>query len=248
VQINDTVAVLDRATQVNASSASEINRLSIEVRHMAENLLDISSKASYDSSLKNQTCDVDMVFTIAKLKNDHIVFKNTNFGKLGATNITSWKVTDHHSCNLGKWIDAQEAQGQAFTKTSNWSELKEAHKAVHANVQQYVDDNAQKRDGAHLQGVSQDLEQSMCKVFDLLDEIKTQHCQLQLSNEKKEKKTVKKEATPQTKTPRTTPKETTQKVEKSIKKEPITTVKHSAKKEPESVKKSSQEDDEWESF
>jgi methyl-accepting chemotaxis protein len=240
VQINDTVAVLDRATQVNASSASEINRLSNEVRHMAEDLLNISSKASYDSSLKNQTCDVDMVFTIAKLKNDHIVFKNTNFGKLGASGVSSWKVTDHHSCNLGKWIDAQEAQGKAFTKTSNWTELKEAHKAVHGNVQRYVDDNAQKQDGHHLHSVSKDLEQSMCKVFDLLDKIKIDNCQIQSSP--KPAPAIEKKPESKTQQNKTTSAPSEKQKADSKPKETY------KKQQPTQTSKKSHDDDEWESF
>jgi methyl-accepting chemotaxis protein len=236
VQINDTVTVLDRATQLNASSASDINRLSNEVRGMAENLLNIASKATYDKSRINQTCDVDMVFQIARLKNDHIVFKNTNFGKLSAKGVSSWKVTDHHSCNLGKWIDEQESKNQAFTKSSNWTELKEAHKLVHGNVQKYIDDNAQHKDGNSLLSVSNELESSMCKVFDLLDKIKIENCNL---SAKEEKKII------------VAPKE--QKIEaKAVEHKPHQTfashTKITAPKKPEVITSKSKDDDEWESF
>ncbi|MFA7092344.1 MAG: CZB domain-containing protein, partial [Arcobacteraceae bacterium] len=236
VQINDTVTVLDRATQLNASSASDINRLSNEVRGMAENLLNIASKATYDKSRINQTCDVDMVFQIAKLKNDHIVFKNTNFSKLSASGVSSWKVTDHHSCNLGKWIDEQENKNQIFTKSSNWTELKEAHQLVHGNVQKYIDDNAQRKDGASLLVVSNELETSMCKVFELLDKIKIENCNLSTKEIKKVP---------------SLPKE--QKVEtKVVESKPHTTftshAKVTAPKKPEVITSKSKGDDEWESF
>jgi methyl-accepting chemotaxis protein len=240
VQINDTVAVLDRATQVNASSASEINRLSNEVRGMAENLLNIASKATYDKSRNNQTCDVDMVFQIARLKNDHIVFKNTNFAKLSAKGVTAWKVTDHHSCNLGKWIDDQEAKGQSFTKSSTWTELKEAHKLVHGNVQRYIDDNAQHKDGASLLTVSNDLEQSMCKVFELLDKIKIENCNLPARQEQKVVETKKAQSSKPVE-----PKAVEHKKEHNA---PLASPKVNAFKKPEVITSKSKDDDEWESF
>ncbi len=225
---------------MNASSASEINRLSNEVRGMAENLLNIASKATYDKSRSNQTCDVDMVFQIARLKNDHIVFKNTNFAKLSAKGVTAWKVTDHHSCNLGKWIDEQEAKGQSFTKTSTWTELKEAHKLVHGNVQRYIDDNAQHKDGASLLTVSNELEQSMCKVFELLDKIKIENCNLPTRHEQKVVSTQKVQSSK--------PVESKAVEQKKEHKSPLSTPKVTAPKKPEVITSKSKDDDEWESF
>ncbi|MFA7084113.1 MAG: cache domain-containing protein [Arcobacteraceae bacterium] len=235
VQINDTVAVLDRATQVNASSASNINRLSNEVRAMAENLLNIASKATYDKSRNNQTCDVDMVFKIAQLKNDHIVFKNTNFAKLGGKEVTSWKVTDHHSCNLGKWIDEQELKGEIYTKTSSWNELKEAHKLVHSNVQRYIDGNVQEEAKESLVEVSNDLEKSMCKVFELLDLIKIDNCKIIASTNETTDSSVKKNI----KTKEEPKKLETHRVESS---KPVLA------KKSETVASKKSDDGEWESF
>ncbi|WP_419769118.1 MAG: cache domain-containing protein [Candidatus Marinarcus sp.] len=238
IQINDTVSVLDRATQLNASSASEINRLSNEVKVMAENLLNISNKATYDKSRNNQTCDVDLVFKIASLKNDHIIFKNTNFAKLSEKGITDWKVTDHHSCNLGKWIDEQESHAMPFTKSSKWVSLKEAHKAVHENVQRYIDDNAQEKDGAQLLEVSNDLEASMSLVFELLDEIKIFNCSLKQKNaQSAELKTVakKEEIKPLP----------------DVKKQPAVEEKREAEvsaKKPKIIQSQTKDDNEWESF
>ncbi|MDX9797134.1 MAG: CZB domain-containing protein, partial [Arcobacteraceae bacterium] len=240
VQINDTVAVLDRATQVNASSATEINRLSNEVRSMAQNLLEIASKASYDKKRNNQTCDVDMVFQIAQLKNDHIVFKNTNFSKLSAKGVSSWRVTDHHSCNLGKWIDDKETKAEAFTKTDNWTQLKQYHKLVHENVQQYIDKNAQNKGGSELLVISNDLEDSMYQVFELLDKIKIENCNLPVRQEQK--------AVPTQKVQNSKPIEHKAVEHKKEHPAAMTAPKSNIAKKTEVITSKSKDDDEWESF
>ncbi len=274
VQINDTVTLLDQATQVNASSATNINRLSEEVRALSDRLINIANKADYDRSKSNQTDDVDMVFQIAKLKNDHIVFKNNNFSKLAAKGVTSWRVTNENECNLGKWINEQELKGVHFTKTEIWKELKEYHEKVHGGVQKYIDQNSEYSECKMLEETSHDLEVSMSKVFHLLDEIKIinnaelSKPQIFTVNVKKndtkgevknEMAVEKKSTSPKIKivqTPKPKVVEAEKKivkpvvVTKEVKQEivkPVTTIKEVPKK-LEVITSKIKDDDEWESF
>ncbi len=253
VQINDTVTLLDQATQVNASSATDINRLSNEVRALSERLINVANKAEYDRSKNNQTCDVDMVFQIAKLKNDHIVFKNNNFSKLVAKGVPSWKVTNENECNLGAWINEQELKGAHFTKTQIWTELKIAHEEVHSGVQKYIDQNADYNECKILEDTSLSLEVSMSKVFHLLDEIKIINCkelsnsskasQVEVSIPKKELQVEKKPVVSKTKVVQDSKPKTTIVVPK-----PKVINASTPKIEPEIITSKIQNDDEWESF
>ena len=236
IQINDTINDLDKATQVNANSATVISNLASEVSSLSENLLAIADRAKFNEKTKQEVEDVDLVFKVAKLKNDHIKFKNTNFDKLGTTN-TSWQVTKPTECDLGKWILEQQNLGKEFTKTSNWQELKKYHDKVHNSVQEYVDQNAKdKNENNVLLNISTQLDSATSNVFRCLDQIKRDN-----KVEEKEVKALSESSQKQTYTPkvqsRTNTIKTTQSSSTSF--EP---------KKPTIIKPTENNDDEWESF
>jgi methyl-accepting chemotaxis protein len=174
MQINDAVTSLDQATQKNAVQASEISRLSDEISALSHGLVTAANRAKYKKSTSEQVCDVDLVFTTAKLKNDHIRFKETNYAKLGENQ--NWKVVDHHSCALGKWIDEVEKEGRNFTKTSNWQKLKEVHEKVHGGVQSYIHSDAQKASNSELNSIATEIEKATMGVFTGLNQLKVDNC------------------------------------------------------------------------
>ena len=172
VQINDAINALDKATQVNASSATTISNLASEVTLLSDNLLKVADRATFNESTKNEIADIDLVYKISELKNDHIKFKNTNLEKVGETK-TTWSVTKCDQCNLGKWIIEQEKQNQEFTKGSNWRELKQNHELVHQSVQDYVDENCKdSKNNTLLTEISVKLDTATANVFKNLDQIK----------------------------------------------------------------------------
>ena len=79
-----------------------------------------------DEDAKEEIEDIDLVFKISKLKNDHIRFKLVNFDKVGKTKV-SWTVTKPTECDLGKWLLEQENSGASFSKHENWKKLKQNH-------------------------------------------------------------------------------------------------------------------------
>ncbi|XPV69235.1 MAG: cache domain-containing protein [Halarcobacter sp.] len=186
VQINDVVNSLDRATQVNASSATEISTLSNEVTSLSKDLLSIADRAKFDINKKEQICDIDLVFQISKLKNDHIIFKNTNFAKVGS--FTTWSVKSCKECDFGKWIVEQENKQMDFTKTPNWVTMKDYHEKVHKTVHEYIEENAKKVSNSKLEEISKRLEESTSALFDKMDILKVEHCKL-VGNSKNTTKT-----------------------------------------------------------
>ena len=172
IQINDAINTLDRATQVNASSATTISNLANEVLGLSENLLKIADRAKFNESSATEIADIDLVFKISKLKNDHIQFKNTNFEKIGKTK-DAWTVTKPTECDLGKWIIEQEQSGKIFTKNTNWKNLKDYHSDVHNNVQSYITETCKNNsDNNLLNEYSLDLDKATLEVFKALNQIK----------------------------------------------------------------------------
>ena len=172
IQINDTINALDQATQVNANSATIISDLANEVTKLSENLLKIADRAKFKEVTKEEIEDIDLVFRISKLKNDHIRFKLNNFEKVGKTKV-AWSVTKPTDCDLGKWLLEQENSGKSFTKTENWKQLKINHDSVHNSVQDYINEDCKEySDNKLLNSLSQKLDESTINVFKYLDQIK----------------------------------------------------------------------------
>ncbi|RXJ69561.1 chemotaxis protein [Halarcobacter ebronensis] len=232
IQINDAVNSLDRATQVNASSATQISNLANEVSKLSTNLLDIADRAVFNKNKKKEICDIDLVFKICELKNDHIIFKNTNFAKVGT--FETWSVNSATNCNFGKWILEQEKENCDFTKVTIWEEMKEYHEKVHNSVEEYVNLNAKKAPNNELEKVSRDLETYTAKLFDIMDMIKVERCKNISNDETKTNESSKKESKKVEVSPIPVPK----KEEKPTK----------VKSEPKQVVANNHDDDEWESF
>ncbi len=174
IQINDVINSLDQTTQKNASSASQISSLAEEVSSLSDDLLRIADRAKFNERKKAEICDVDLVFTISKLKNDHIIFKNDSFAKVGEK--TNWTVKSHNECDFGKWINEQEGSRKSFTKSSNWSKMKEYHVSIHNVVQEYINENAIGADNEKLEEISSRLEVNTSSLFDMMDQVKVDYC------------------------------------------------------------------------
>ena len=129
-------------TQENASSSNELTQIASEIESLSKNLTTVINTVSFDENAKNQVCDTELTNIISGYRGDHIKFKATQYEKLDE--FTSFKVTNHHQCKMGKWIEEQEKQSSGFTQNSAWSKLKVTHEHVHGKVQSYVDKNAQR--------------------------------------------------------------------------------------------------------
>ncbi|WP_419766472.1 MAG: CZB domain-containing protein [Arcobacter sp.] len=102
------------------------------------------------------------MFTLNRLKLDHINFKDTNYKQLDSKTI--WKVKSEKECNLGKWIIEQENLDKAYTKTENWEHLKDVHSQVHNGVQRVIEDNAN-GDVKDMLSTSLDIDKAISDVF-----------------------------------------------------------------------------------
>ncbi|WP_415833406.1 methyl-accepting chemotaxis protein, partial [Arcobacter suis] len=173
-QINDAVNQLDRVTQENAMRANQINSLSQEVSELSTKLIQAANFAEYSKQTRDYICDVDLVFKTAKLKNDHIRFKETNFAKLGKNE--TWSVVSHHDCALGKWIDESERSIQKYTNTESWNSLKRYHEDIHKSVQTYINEDVKKTADINLKDLAIKIENITQHIFDELNMVKKNAC------------------------------------------------------------------------
>ena len=172
LQINDTINVLDSVTQVNANSSRIISNLATEASSLSNNLLKIADRAKFKQVEPKIIEDIDLVFKVSKLKNDHIKFKLVNFDKIGQSK-TPWSVTKPTDCDLGKWIVEQEQKSMSFTKNQSWKNLKEHHEVVHNSVQNYINEDCKDEPNRDLlKKLSEQLDVSTIEVFKSLDQVK----------------------------------------------------------------------------
>ena len=236
IQINDAVNALDQATQVNANSATTISGLANEVSKLSDTLLQIADRAKFKISTKEEIQDIDLVFNISKLKNDHIKFKMVNFEKVGTTK-TAWTVTKPNECALGKWLIEQENIGKSFTKTDNWSQLKVHHNLVHSSVQDYINEDCKADpDKNLLSNFSSTLDSATSNVFKSLDQLKKDNVLVKKVEAKNDNFSSKSEMKIEKK-----------EISKEPYKAPIKPV-VSTKPIPNVITSSKKDDDEWESF
>jgi methyl-accepting chemotaxis protein len=113
------------------------------------------------------------MFTLNRLKLDHINFKDSNYIQLDKN--TKWTVKRETECNLGKWIVEQERENKSYTKTSNWNRLKEVHVNVHKGVQNIIDNNADKNISVMLDDTL-DIDKSISEVFSAIQQVKRDNC------------------------------------------------------------------------
>ncbi|WP_407923312.1 CZB domain-containing protein [Arcobacter suis] len=154
--------------------ANQINSLSQEVSELSTKLIQAANFAEYSKQTRDYICDVDLVFKTAKLKNDHIRFKETNFAKLGKNE--TWSVVSHHDCALGKWIDESERSIQKYTNTESWNSLKRYHEDIHKSVQTYINEDVKKTADINLKDLAIKIENITQHIFDELNMVKKNAC------------------------------------------------------------------------
>ncbi|MBD3841184.1 MAG: CZB domain-containing protein [Campylobacterales bacterium] len=172
IQINDSITALDKSTQQNAQEADNISKMAKANEDLAGHLQIAIDRTNFDKECKKRVCDVNMIFDTAKLKLNHITFKNESFQRAG--NGEKFTVKDHHQCALGQWIDAHE--NESFCNSQAWKDLKIAHEEVHKEVQQTVNLYAKGHENQELFQITKDLEANMGVVFDKLNTIREVNC------------------------------------------------------------------------
>ncbi|PIF04397.1 MAG: hypothetical protein CSA86_02125 [Arcobacter sp.] len=176
IQINNTVEQLDQVTQQNASSSQKLSTISLEIENLSHKLTSVIDTVVFEEKIRKEVCDPEMTNLISGYKAEHILFKGVQFKRLNE--FTQFQISDHHQCNLGKWITKQEDQGKEFVQNEVWNELKMAHKNVHKKIQDYINQNAKKVSNKELAVIAEDIENETSKLFNDLNGILELHCSI----------------------------------------------------------------------
>lgn len=167
---------MDKVTQENASTSSQIDNLSSKVSELSSRLINITSTAQLSKNVHQQVCDIELVQTIAKYKNDHINFKDDNFNKLDS--LKEWEVQTCDSCKMGHWIDESEANNKIYTTSNQWQQLKDIHLSLHDDLQEYIIKNAKQESNETLQTSANLIEEHTLQLFKYLDDILLENYEL----------------------------------------------------------------------
>ncbi|MEA3315884.1 MAG: methyl-accepting chemotaxis protein [Campylobacterota bacterium] len=182
-QISISINDLDKVTQENATVALNINDMAKDNEELAKSLETAVNRTSFFKDAKRKVCDADLMFNFTSLKADHIKFKHDAL--LNCTKSKRTKLTNHHECNLGKFID--NTQDPDLINSPYWEDLKENHKKVHMMAQDTVDLYAGNYANGQIFSVTDNLEENINKVFNALDTIREYKCN-QIKNRAKEGK------------------------------------------------------------
>ena len=169
IQINDAINALDKVTQENASTSSQIDSLSSGVSDLSTRLINITSRAILSDNIHEKVGDIELTQLISTFKNDHINFKDEHFAKLDSK--TKWEVAKCHTCSLGDWIQTSESSKAVFVDSLEWKVLKEHHTSLHDNLNDYVHHNSQSSDNNILQTCANIIEKNTLDMFKSLDDI-----------------------------------------------------------------------------
>jgi methyl-accepting chemotaxis protein len=172
-QINDAVSQLDQMTQQNAKTANNVAQIANEILYKTEQFEQMLSRIEFEESYQARSCDTELLFDIAKLKLDHVTFKENNYRQLKSAT-SNWSVTGHHECALGKWLD--EHSSEEYAQSSEWQALLKDHEAVHTGVQELVNADTSDQNMETFYAISKQLEDSTQLVFNGLDSIKILNC------------------------------------------------------------------------
>jgi methyl-accepting chemotaxis protein len=172
-QINDAVSQLDQMTQQNAKTANNVAEIASEILSKTEQFELMLSRIRYEERHKAHTCDTQLLFDMAKLKLDHITFKETNYGKLKSAT-EPWRVTGHHDCALGKWIDVHKHM--PYAQTPQWNAMLSEHEMVHNGVQALINADSAHEPHEKIYALSTQIEKATLGVFKGLDHVKFINC------------------------------------------------------------------------
>ncbi len=172
-QINDAVSQLDQMTQQNAKTANNVAQIANEILSKTEQFEQMLSRIEFEESYQARSCDTQLLFDVAKLKLDHVTFKENNYKQLKSAT-SNWSVTSHHECAMGRWLD--EHSNEDYAQSSEWQALLKDHEAVHAGVQELVNADTSGENMETFYAISKQLEHSTQLVFNGLDNIKILNC------------------------------------------------------------------------
>ncbi|WP_428737402.1 methyl-accepting chemotaxis protein [Sulfurimonas sp.] len=117
--------------------------------------------------IKEENHLIEQELQLSSMKIDHIIFKNSAYDAMFANKALE-SVSDHHSCNLGKWY---VGEGKTeFSRADTFSHIDKPHHQIHANVKEAMDIlRSAKIDRKKVTKLFEEVESASIELFELLD-------------------------------------------------------------------------------
>ena len=173
-QVNDTITILDKTTQENASHAHSIHNLSLEVQNLSDHLIKVANYSKYNVKAREQVCDLEFSNKLNILKQEHLKFKEECFDRLSLHK--SFDIKTAQESAIGQWIQEAENKNVSYINANSWQILITHNQIVHQKVQEYVTANANNVTNDKLLIIANEIEHSTHNIFDALNDIKAYNC------------------------------------------------------------------------
>lgn len=165
------------------SLQQEMNDIQTSSEHMSDVVESSSQKITHfestmielnDSSTKivDYSYDMENSIFIVLAKIDHIIYKSNAYNTIISAT-PQLKISDHHSCRLGKWYDNEGSQ--RFAETASFKQLPRPHKIVHDTANKnasYLSDGIEDSHvevGPEIVARFEEMEKASNELFVLLD-------------------------------------------------------------------------------
>ncbi|MDY0328561.1 MAG: methyl-accepting chemotaxis protein [Arcobacteraceae bacterium] len=169
-QISDAVNKLDSATQENASVATDISTMSLDIAKLSDSLVNAASRASFIPESREKVCNIDLVYDTAQIKVDAIRLKDDIYSRIGK--FEDFKVPQFDKLNI--WLDNVSSKYKISQEVLD--DIKLNNITFTNNLQKFVSQNAQKVDNKDLEITAKMVEESLLRVFGHLNNLKRDFC------------------------------------------------------------------------
>ena len=171
LKINMDIVQLERSIKDNAHVSKNISKMSNDIEHMSDRLVNAASKASFLQETRKQVCDIDLIYDIANLKVELFNYKDDVYARLA-----------NHSNNVV----------QEFTQLNSWlTEYSNAHnnvdkslietltnmnKNLHIYLVNLTSASANNLSNTEINNFAKQVEIESMRIFGTLNKIKNDKC------------------------------------------------------------------------
>jgi len=143
-EITITISTLQQETvNINEHSSDMLTLATESNNYMSELTLTLTELNNMAIKSAKDAQYINNIFAISIVKIDHIVFKSKAYSDVISSNMNKdYQVTDHLSCNFGKWY-LKEGK-ELFAQTDAYKKIALPHKTLHDSVKhnmEYVKNN-----------------------------------------------------------------------------------------------------------
>ena len=170
LKINTAVVRMSRSTRNNAGVSKNISNMSKDIDDMSDSLVTTALHAKFLQEIKNQVCDVELMYSVADLKVSILDYTSNVFEHLA-----TYSSSDIKKCiTLDKWLE-KYSEDKKLDKTV-LEELSSLNQKLYNVLRELVDISSTKKSNNMLNEKADEVERITNNLFNTLNEIKLKKC------------------------------------------------------------------------